>query len=113
VTEARQKAALLMGELAQNRGTSKGNATAPVTIVEFSDFQCPYCKKLAETMNQLSPDERAKVRVVFHHLPLPMHAWARTAAEAAGCAQLQGPEVFWGMHDQLFANQDKLDQESF
>ena len=113
VAEARQKAATLMGALAQNRGTSKGNPTAPVTIVEFSDFQCPYCKKLAETVDQLSPDERAKVRVVFHHLPLPMHVWARPAAEAAACAQLQGPEVFWALHDELFANQEKLDQNSF
>ncbi len=98
--------------LTPNTGSSRGLITAPVTIVEFSDFECPFCRKFAGILEQLSPAERDQVRIVFHHFPLPMHPWARAAAEGAACAQLQNSDAFWFMHDQLFENQQVITPEN-
>jgi protein-disulfide isomerase len=108
IEQERKKAAELMTSLAQNKGASRGPELAPVTIVEFSDFQCPYCRKFAEIMEQILPSEKDNVRVVFHHLPLSMHPWARLAAEGAACAQLQSSEAFWSLHAQLFHHQQEI-----
>ena len=97
-----------MADLADNRGPSKGSATAPVTIVEFSDFQCPYCKKFTDILAQVWPEEKDQVRVVFHHMPLSIHPWARLAAEGSACAQLQNADAFWSMHDQIFQHQQEI-----
>lgn len=82
-------------------GPSKGPADAPVTIVEFADFQCPYCRDAVATLARLQAAFPTQVRLVFRDFPLPMHADAPRAAEAAGCADEQGR--FWEMHDALFA----------
>jgi hypothetical protein len=95
VQQARQEAEAAMAQLAQNRGSSKGDDHAPVTIVEFSDFECPYCRRFAGLLDEVWPEERDSVRVVFHHMPLSMHPWARAAAEGAACAQLQTSDAFW------------------
>lgn len=88
---------------------SFGRDDAPVTMVVFSDFQCPFCKQLAETLNRNLVDQTGnQVRVLFRHLPLGMHAWARPAAEAAACVQLQDTEAFWKVHDFLFARQAEI-----
>ncbi len=85
----------------------KGPATAPVTIVEFSDFQCPFCSRVNPTLKQVEDTYGDKVRVVFRNFPLSqIHPQAAKAAEAASCAADQGK--FWEMHDRLFANQQKL-----
>jgi protein-disulfide isomerase len=72
IEEERRKNTALMSDLAQNKGSSKGPADAPVTIIEFSDFECPYCRKFADIMKQLAPAERDSLRIVFHHMPLQM-----------------------------------------
>jgi predicted DsbA family dithiol-disulfide isomerase len=87
-------------------GPSRGPADALVTIVEFSDFQCPYCAQMARILHQLDAQYPGKVRLVFRHFPLPMHKDAATAAEAAACAGDQGK--YWEMHDRLFAGQKNL-----
>ena len=87
-------------------GPSKGPEKAPVTIVEFSDFQCPFCSRAAGTVAQVLENYPGKVRVVFRNFPLEFHKQAPKAAEAAMCAQEQGK--FWEYHDVLFKNQDKL-----
>src|SRR5271170_5637300 len=112
VEEERQKNAALMAGLAQNKGSGKGPDRALVTVVEFSDFQCPYCRKLADLMDHLPPAEKDQIRIVFHHMPLAMHPWARAAAEGAACAQLQNSEGFWTLHDQLFRHQNEITQEN-
>lgn len=90
---------------------SKGPAGAPVTIIEFSDFQCPYCKKASDTMNQVMAAYPDKIRFAYKELPLrELHPNAQISAEAAECAGDQGK--FWEMHDMLFANQNKLDLNS-
>jgi protein-disulfide isomerase len=89
------------------KGPSRGPDNAPVTIVEFSDFQCPYCGRAYPTVEKLMKDYDGKVRLVFRHFPLSFHPNAEKAAEAAACAQDQGK--FWQMHDKMFTNQQKLD----
>ncbi len=82
-----------------------GNPDAKVSIIEFSDFQCPYCKMLADAISQLmnTGDYKNKVKVSFKTLPLSFHAQSNDAAMAAECAGEQGK--FWPMHDMLFAKQ--------
>jgi protein-disulfide isomerase len=87
-------------------GPAKGPATAPVTIVEFSDFQCPFCSRLNPTIEQVMTTYGSKVRLVFRQFPLPMHQNAAKAAEAALCANEQGK--FWEMHDAMFKDQGGL-----
>jgi predicted DsbA family dithiol-disulfide isomerase len=106
--DERRKAELLMEDLVQNKGASTGPKGAVVTIVVFSDFECPYCRNFADILHQVLVEEKDRVRLVFHHLPLSMHPWARSAAEGAACAQLQSAEAFWAVHDYLFAHQDEI-----
>jgi protein-disulfide isomerase len=78
-----------------------GSAAAPVTIVEFSDFECPFCSRANETLRQIEKTYGEKVRIVFRDYPLASHRSAKRAAEAARCADDQGK--FWEMHDRLFS----------
>lgn len=83
-----------------------GGKNAPVTIVEFTDFQCPFCKKTEDTLKQLRAKYGDKIRLVHMDFPLPFHSHALDAAKGARCANEQGK--FWQFHDALFANQSKL-----
>jgi protein-disulfide isomerase len=87
-------------------GPARGPASAPVTIVEYSDFECPYCGRASATVAEVLKKYPTQVRLVFHHFPLPIHRSAQLAAKAATCAGEQGK--FWEMHDMLFLNQSKL-----
>lgn len=88
-------------------GAVKGPADALVTIVEFSDFECPFCSRVGPTLKQIHETYGDKVRVAFRHNPLPFHPKAGPAAEWAIAAQQQGK--FWELHDKMFANQKALD----
>lgn len=88
-----------------------GGKDAKVTIVEFSDFQCPFCAKGADIVNQLKKKYGNKIKVAFKNFPLPFHNHAEAAANAALCANEQGSDYFWKLHDKMFANQDSLDTE--
>jgi protein-disulfide isomerase len=85
---------------------AQGPANAPITIVEFSDFQCPFCSRVNPTLEQVKKTYAGKVRLVFRHFPLKNHADAWKAAEASLCANDQGK--FWEMHDAMFADQRAL-----
>lgn len=87
-------------------GPAKGPGDAKVTIVEFSDFQCPYCSRAESSVDEVMEKYAGKVKLVFRHFPLSFHANAPKAAEAAMCAEQQGK--FWEMHKVLFANQQAL-----
>lgn len=91
---------------AGDNDVSKGPKDAKVTIIEFSDFQCPYCKVAKGTVDELLKEYTDKIRLVFKHFPLQFHENAQKAAEAAECANDQGK--FWEMYDYMFDNQDKL-----
>ncbi|MGE0041948.1 MAG: thioredoxin domain-containing protein [Vicinamibacterales bacterium] len=85
----------------------RGPANAPVTIIEFSDFQCPFCGRVTPTIERLREAYPDKIKVVFKDFPLPSHPLAPKAGEAAHCAGDQGK--YWEMHDRLFANQNQLE----
>jgi protein-disulfide isomerase len=87
-------------------GPGRGPEKAPITIVEFSDFECPYCKRVLPTLDQIEEKFGDQVRVVYRQYPLSSHANAVKAAEASLCAHEQGK--FWEMHDLLFEEQEKL-----
>jgi protein-disulfide isomerase len=86
-----------------------GTNGAPIEVIEFSDFQCPYCARGADTVHELKKKYGSKVRFAFRQFPLPMHKDARGAAEASMCINDQGSDKFWKFHDLAFKNQDKLD----
>jgi protein-disulfide isomerase len=91
-------------------GPSRGPADAKVTIVEFADFQCPYCSRAAQTVDKVLARYPGQVRLVFRHFPLSFHEKAQKASEAAACAQEQGH--FWQFYDVLFADQSRLDVDA-
>jgi protein-disulfide isomerase len=86
----------------------RGPATAPVTIVEFSDFQCPFCKQARPTLKKIQAAFGDRVRLIHRNAPLPNHPDAMPAAEAGQCAHDQGK--FWEYHDVLFDNQQALER---
>jgi protein-disulfide isomerase len=88
----------------------RGKADAPVTLVEFSDFHCPYCKRVQSTLTKVLEKYPGKIRLLFRHLPLDaLHPQARSAAEASWCAQDQGK--FWEYHDVLFEQAPKAAED--
>ncbi|MBF0141948.1 MAG: thioredoxin domain-containing protein [Magnetococcales bacterium] len=84
----------------------KGGAQAAVTVVEFSDFECPYCSRVQDVLGQLLAHYGDRIRIVFRHFPMPFHANAAKASEAGQCAEEQGK--FWPFHDAMFKQQNKL-----
>lgn len=92
---------------------AQGSSDAPILMIEFSDFQCPFCKRFVdETYPQLKKNyiDTGSVRFIFRHLPLDFHEFAAQAALAAECADDQ--RMFWEYHDALFNNQNALDADS-
>ena len=85
---------------------SMGDAKSAVTLVEFSDFECPVCRSLHDIMRGIS-QKYPQVRIVFKDYPIEvLHPWARTAAIAGRCAYTQDPAAFWKMYDLIYDNQD-------
>ena len=93
-----------------NEAAKGAGVDAPVTIVEWSDFECPFCSKVGTTINKVLTEYEDQVRFVFKHNPLSFHKKALLASEASIEAQEQGK--FWEYHDLLFANQKALDREN-
>ncbi len=89
-----------------NKDHIRGNVDAPITIVEYSDFECPFCGRVQPTLEQIFDEYGDNVRLVYRHFPLSFHARAQKAGEASECADDQGK--FWEYHDLLFANQSSL-----
>jgi protein-disulfide isomerase len=94
--------------LAVRTSPARGSPQAPVTLVEFSDFQCPFCARAAQTVQALQQHYGDRLRVVYKNAPLPFHAHAREAAAAALAAQEQGK--FWEYHDLIFSHPGALDR---
>lgn len=106
----------LAENLAQIRMTDApaiGDPKAPITIVEYSDFECPVCRNLHDTLRTILPNYGGKVRVIFKDFPLEqLHPWARTAAIAGRCAYQQKPEAFWKVYDLIYDNQEIISAEN-
>jgi protein-disulfide isomerase len=85
-----------------------GNPNAPITIVEFADFECPVCRNLHDTLRGILP-KYPQVKLIFKDYPIDsLHPWARTAALAGHCAFQQDPSAFWKMYDQIYDSQDLI-----
>ena len=95
--------------VAAANGPSKGPSSAPIELIEFSDFQCPFCQRANPTVDQVLQTYGDRIHFVYRHFPLSNHPNARPAAEASQCAAEQGK--FWPFHDKLFANQSRLGTE--
>jgi len=94
--------------------TFRGNPTAPITIIEYSDFQCPFCTKGAQTVEKLMAKYKGQVRFLFKHLPLDFHPQAMLAAKYYEAVKLQDAEKAFQLHDLIFSKQGALSQgESF
>jgi protein-disulfide isomerase len=93
-------------QVAAANSPSKGPANAPIELIEFSDFQCPFCLRANPTVNQVLTTYGDRIHFVYRHYPLPTHPSAKPAAEASECAAEQNQ--FWQYHDRLFANPTKL-----
>lgn len=89
----------------------RGPADAEVAIVEYSDFQCPFCARVLPTLSQIQEKYGDRVKLVYKHLPLRIHPEAQPAAAAAEAARLQGK--FWEMHDKIFAGQRELSDAKY
>lgn len=93
------------------KGPSRGAATAPVTIVEFSDLQCPHCKEAAPTVEKLL-SENPSVHFIFQNFPLPMHNWALKGAAYADCVGKASNEAFWKFINSVYAAQADITAEN-
>jgi protein-disulfide isomerase len=101
-----------LGKLHIDENPSQGPTDAKVTVVEFSDFECPHCREFSQILREVEP-QYPQVRFVFKDFPLTqIHPWAETAAIAARCAFIQQPKVFWTFQAQIFDNQDVISAEN-
>ncbi|MCP5057574.1 MAG: thioredoxin domain-containing protein [bacterium] len=98
-------------EIAVGNAPVRGSAQAQVTIVEFSDFQCPFCKRVTPTLDKIKQEYGDKVRIAFKHMPLAFHQKAMPAHRASVAAGAQGK--FWEMHDAIFKNQSNLSEAAY
>jgi protein-disulfide isomerase len=101
-------------KISLNKVRSRGSSRAPVILVEYTDLQCPHCKRAHKKLKEsLHKDyKESQVRVVFKHFPLSMHKWAEEASVASECAALQNEKFFWDMIDYYFDHQEHLTPEN-
>ena len=111
--DIRAEDAKLAGLLVAGNSPERGPRDASVSVVEFADFQCPFCKNLNESLKHLPPDLAPRVRVVFKHLPLASHGWARLAAVMAACVGKRSDGACWEFADRLFEEQEWLSLDTF
>jgi len=94
-------------QIQMNDAPSLGDPKAVVTLIEYSDFECPVCRSLHDALRGMLPTYAGKVRVIFKDFPIEqLHPWARTAAIAGRCAYQQDPKAFWKMYDLIYDNQE-------
>jgi protein-disulfide isomerase len=98
-------------EVAVNGSPTLGPDTAKIKIIEFSDFQCPFCKRVGPTLQQVKKEYGDKVQIVWKHMPLSFHAKAPAAHKASWAAHKQGK--FWEMHDKIFENQREMSDAKY
>ena len=86
----------------------RGNKNAPITLIEYSDFECPFCSRGYRTVMDLMKKYEGKIRFVYKHLPLSFHPQAMPAAQYYEAIRLQSPEKAWEFHDKIYSQQPKL-----
>ncbi len=98
----------IMEKISFDNVPTKGAKDAQVTVVEYSDFQCPFCKRGKDMLPDILKEYDGKVKISFKQLPLQIHNWAMKASIASLCAYEQGNDKFWAFHDEIFDNQNKI-----
>ncbi len=102
-----------MGGVSLDDRPTQGPANAPVTIVEFADFECPFCAHAFSVIETLvNTTYKGKVKVIFKAYPLNVHPWAMKAAEAAECARMQNPDAFWDFARYFYTNQGSINAKN-
>jgi|HubBroStandDraft_2_1064218.scaffolds.fasta_scaffold314953_1 protein-disulfide isomerase len=101
----------MMLDMTSGHPPSLGPASAAVTIVEFADFQCSYCSRLAIDLERAIASEH-DVRLIYRSIPARRHSWAKTAAEIEKCVAVQNLTAFWDLHDFFYSNPSSLNDES-
>jgi len=101
-----------MEKISLDNTPTKGAKDAQITVVEYSDFQCPFCQRGKEMLPQILKEYDGKVSISFKQYPLPNHNWAMKASIASLCAYDQGNDKFWAFHDKVFDAQKKIKLES-
>jgi protein-disulfide isomerase len=102
-----------MGGVTLDDRPTQGPANAPVTIVEFADFECPFCAQAFSAIETLvNTTYKGKVKVIFKAYPLNVHPWAMKAAEAAECARMQNPAAFWDFARYFYTNQGSINAKN-
>jgi protein-disulfide isomerase len=102
-----------MGSVTLDDRPTQGPANAPVTIVEFADFECPFCAHaFSEIETLVNTTYKGKVKVIFKAYPLNVHPWAMKAAEAAECARMQNPAAFWDFARYFYTNQGSINAKN-
>lgn len=100
-------------QLLAKRSAEIGPPESAITIVEFSDLQCPYCRRLSDSFREMQAKGQFQdVKVVFKNFPLPLHEWAQTAAIIGECVRKQDETLFWSYQDFVFQNQEVFGDES-
>ncbi|SDF01648.1 thioredoxin domain-containing protein [Terriglobus roseus] len=108
-----KKNARLMDLLSSGNPPMVGSATAPVEIVMFSDFECPYCRQLEKTMKEeILPRYGNKIRIVFRQFPLQTHSWAHEAALVTSCIARDDVPTFWQVKEFIFSNQESITESN-
>jgi protein-disulfide isomerase len=110
--EAAQRQRQTAESLVRGNFAMHGPGQSPVTLAVFSDFQCPFCARMAKVLDELAVSEGDRLRVIYHYFPLSFHPWAKPAAVAAACAQRQSDDAFWSLHGFLFSHQAELSLSS-
>lgn len=112
LTKSEEQAAQFLAiwkEVTESPAPIRGSKDAPVTMVLFSDFQCPYCRKMASVLKwQVLPGQQQNIRLIFRQVPSQSHDWSLLAASVAACALQQHDELFWDVHDFIFDQQHIL-----
>ncbi len=98
----------ILSKISMDNVPLKGNADAPITVIEYSDFQCPFCKRGSDMLPGLLEEYDGKIKIVFKQFPLPNHNWAKPSSIASLCAFEQGNDKFWAFHDMVFAKQKEI-----
>ncbi len=106
-----QKPARPRLEIPAGNSPVKGSVNAPITLVEYSDFQCPFCSRAEATVKELLKNYPDKIKLVYKNYPLSFHGEAFISAEAGLCAREQSEDKFWAMHDKMFADRKGLKLE--
>jgi len=99
--------------LMRDQSPQRSGQHARITLVEFGDMQCPFCKRFAEWYQSLPDSSREQTALVYKHMPLPQHAWARSAALFGACVSLQSTSAFWQLSDFLLQNQSDITLDNF